>query len=306
MSAETLVLGTRKSKLAMIQAELVKSHLLKTFPDLNIQIQGMDTQGDASLHLDFAQLDKGMFTKTIETALLNGDIDVAVHSLKDLPTDLPQGLELRAVLPREDVRDVMVSHIAADLDLLLEGARVGTGSPRRGAQLLAYRNDLKILPIRGNVDTRLSKLDNGDYDALVLAAAGLKRLNLEDRITAYLHTGIMVPPPGQGAIGLEIRRHDARIQRMLAQINHVDTWHEVDAERACLKVLGGGCHVPIAVHAECQSNQINISGLVATRDGQQMIRSQLSGDVNQSEQLGEKLAVELLKQGAEALLNESS
>ncbi len=305
MASESLVLGTRKSKLAMTQAELAKAHLLKTFPDLDIQIRSMDTQGDASLHLDFAQLDKGMFTKTIENALLNGNIDVAVHSLKDLPTDLPQGLELRAVLPREDSRDVMVSSIAANLDLLLLGARVGTGSPRRCAQLLAYRNDLKVLPIRGNVDTRLKKLDHGDYDALVLAAAGLKRLNLEGRITTYLPIDIMMPPPGQGAIGLEVRQEDERVQQMLDQINHTQTWHEVSAERAFLKALGGGCHIPIAAQSECQSNQINIAGLVASPDGQQIIRSQLNGDTGHVEYLGRKLASELLQKGAEGLLNDA-
>ena len=304
MATESLILGTRQSKLAMIQAELVKACLQQAFPDLEIHIHGMTTQGDESLHLDFAQLDKGMFTKTIETALLNGDIDVAVHSLKDLPTKLPNGLQLRAVLPREDSRDVFVSNEAGRLNELPPGTRIGTGSPRRRAQVLAYRNDLDVIPIRGNVDTRLTRLDSDEYDALILAAAGLKRLGLEHRITSYLEFDVMMPPPGQGPIGLEIRQSDQRIETFLDKINHTDTWYEVMAERSFLKTLGGGCHIPIASQAVCQLNQLNISGLVSNPDGQQMIRLQRSGSVADAELLGQQLANELLKKGAEALLNE--
>lgn len=304
MATESLILGTRQSKLASIQAELAKARLQQAFPEWEIHIRAMTTQGDESLHLDFAQLDKGMFTKTIETALLNGDLDVAVHSLKDLPTELPDGLQLRAVLPREDSREVFVSNTADGLDELPPGARIGTGSPRRRAQVLAYRNDLDVLPIRGNVDTRLARLDEGEYDALILAAAGLKRLGLESRMTSYLKFDVMMPPPGQGAIGLEIRQNDQGVETLLDKINHADTWHEVIAERSFLKALGGGCHTPIAAQAICQLDQLNISGLVSNPDGQQMVHSQLSGNVNDAELLGQKLANELLQKGAEALLNE--
>lgn len=302
MNHQRLILGTRSSPLALAQTQEVQAKLQQHWPHLQVEIKRMQTQGDMELRLNPAQLDKGAFTKTIEDALLKGEVDVAVHSLKDLPTTCPPGLRVGGVLPREDARDVLVSPNVSSLEQLLQGARVGTGSPRRRAQLLAVRADLNVLPIRGNVETRLQQLDDGKYDALILAAAGLIRLGLSSRISTYLACSRMVPAPGQGAIALEIRKGDEHVGRWIEAIDHLATHQAVRAERAFLNALGGGCQLPIAAYAKVQVEHINVMGLVAGPDGKRVLRDQLDGLAKEAEALGERLAERIDRQGAKELL----
>lgn len=299
---QRLILGTRGSPLARAQTQEVQAQLQQRWPHLRVEIKRMKTQGDIESRLDPAQLDKGAFTKTIEDALLKGEVDVAVHSLKDLPTTCPSGLAVGGVLSRADARDALVSPNASSLEQLPQGARVGTGSPRRRAQLLAIRADLNVLPIRGNVETRLQQLDDGKYDALILAAAGLIRLRLRSRITAYLECAQMVPAPGQGAIALEIRKGDERVGRWIEAIDHSASHQAVRAERAFLNALGGGCQLPIAAYANVQAQHINLTGLVANSDGKRVLRDQLDGFAKEAEALGERLAERMYLQGAKELL----
>jgi len=292
-----LIVGTRGSALARAQTDAVVERLQALQPDLEIAIQVIKTRGDMVQHKSLVGIgDKGLFTKEIEAALLAGHIDLAVHSLKDLPTELPPGLAIGAVTEREDARDVLVSRLGCSLDALPLGARVGTGSLRRAAQLLTYRPDLRIVDIRGNVDTRLRKAATEEYDAVVLAAAGLHRLGLTHHIAAYLPLEVMLPAVGQGALAVEVRAgegaegRDAQIRRLASLLDHVPTRAATTAERAFLQALGGGCRVPVAAYGEAVGGLLRLQGLVASPDGRRVWRGEIKGRMEEAEALGEELA----------------
>ena len=301
----SLVLGTRGSRLAVWQAEWVQARLRESSPDVAVTLRRIKTSGDKILDMPLATIGgKGLFVKEIEDALLQGEIDLAVHSMKDVPTVLPEGLEILCVPAREDPRDALISREAKPLDRLPRGARVGTSSLRRQAQLLHRRPDLKIEMLRGNLDTRLRKLRDGEFDAIVLAAAGLKRMGWVEQITEYLPSEVSLPAIGQGALGLEGRRDDAFVRGILAALDHHPTRTAVTAERALLERLEGGCQVPIAAHATLSGERLRLEGLVASVDGRRLVRDSVEGTVADARELGTRLAEQLLRQGGEAILNE--
>ena len=296
-------IATRKSPLALWQAEHVRDALLAAHPGLQIELLKMTTQGDKILDSPLAKIGgKGLFVKELEQALLEGRADIAVHSMKDVPAEFPAGLHLAAILAREDERDAFVSNTHATLESLPHGARVGTSSLRRQCQLSARRPDLQILTLRGNVNTRLAKLDAGEYDAIILASAGLLRLNMADRITQYIDPDISLPAVGQGAIGIECRENDACIHALLAVLNDKPTAIRITAERAMNRRLEGGCQVPIAGHAVLNGNNLTLRGLVGSPDGREMVRGEVSGPQHDAEALGIALAEDLLARGAAAIL----
>src|SRR5262245_25375672 len=307
-----LIIGSRGSRLALWQSNWVKDRLEETYSGLVINIEIIKTTGDKLTEASLAQIGgKGVFTKEIEEALLDYRIDLAVHSLKDLPTTLPPGLHIAAITEREDVRDALIVREALrasvkSIEELPEGARVGTSSLRRGSQLRNVRPDLRIIELRGNVETRLRKLDEGDYDAIILASAGLNRLGFDYRVTAYLSTSEMLPAVGQGALGIEARVDDHRANLLLEVLNHQPTRYAADAERAVLRSLGGGCAVPIAAFGHIKKNRISqklvLDALVADVEGRRLIRNQIGGPVQQAEELGSKLAEMLIEAGARELL----
>jgi len=262
-----------------------------------------DVQPDASLATIGGQ---GVFVKALEEKLLAHEIDLAVHSLKDMPTQLSTGLKIGAVLPREDARDALVSRRGPTLDDLPPGAVVGTGSARRRAHLLAYRSDLVIRDVRGNVDTRLRKLKSGAYDALILAAAALIRLRRASAISQYLPLTLMLPAVGQGALAIEVRESDEEVRGLVQRLNHPPTERAVSAERAFLSALGGGCAVPVAAHASVSDGRLNLQGLVADPDGTRVIVDSLSGSPRQAEDIGRRLANKVLSQGAAQILREAA
>ncbi|MDH5409215.1 MAG: hydroxymethylbilane synthase [Gammaproteobacteria bacterium] len=300
---QTLRIATRKSPLALWQAEYVRDELLKHHPDLQVELVKMSTQGDKILDTPLAKVGgKGLFVKELEAGMLNGDADIAVHSMKDVPVELPKGLHLAVICPREDPRDAFVSgkyHSFADLP---DGARLGTSSLRRQCQLRAQRPDLEVLDLRGNVNTRLQKLDNGDYDAIILAAAGLIRLEMADRITEYLDPAVSLPAIGQGAVGIECRSDDERVNSLIAPLNDPDTHVRVLAERAMNHRLQGGCQVPIAGFAELNKGMLFMRGLVGQTDGSVILRGEIAGKPEDAEELGTVLAEDLLTRGADTIL----
>ncbi len=301
----SLVLGTRGSRLAVWQAEWVQARLRESAPDVAVTLRRIKTSGDNILDVPLATIGgKGLFVKEIEDALLRGEIDLAVHSMKDVPTVLPEGLEILCVPAREDPRDALISREAKPLDRLPQGARVGTSSLRRQAQLLHRRPDLKIEMLRGNLDTRLRKLRDGEFDAIVLAAAGLKRMGWLDQVTEYLPSDVSLPAIGQGALGLEGRREDAFVRGIVAALDHRPTRTAVTAERALLERLEGGCQVPIAAHATLSGERLRLDGLVASVDGRRLVRDSVEGPVADAHALGTQLAEQLLRQGGDAILNE--
>ncbi|HFQ14653.1 MAG TPA: hydroxymethylbilane synthase [Gammaproteobacteria bacterium] len=300
---DTLRIATRKSQLALWQAEYVRDMLTLHYPDLTVELVTMSTQGDKILDTPLAKVGgKGLFVKELERSLLDEETDIAVHSMKDVPVELPAGLHLAAICPREDPRDAFVSNHHASLDELPEGARLGTSSLRRQCQLAALRPDLEIVDLRGNVNTRLQKLDDGEYDAIILAAAGLKRLQFENRITAFLATDTSLPAIGQGAVGIECRRDDERVNELLAPLNDPDTATRVAAERAMNQRLQGGCQVPIAGYAELEHGVILLRGLVGRVDGSEIIRGEIAGPPEDAAHLGQVLAEDLLARGADDIL----
>lgn len=304
MSAETVRIATRQSQLALWQANHVADQLRQFHPDLDVELVGMTTQGDRILDSPLAKIGgKGLFVKELEQGLLTGIADLAVHSMKDVPVELPDGLHIAAVLQREDPRDAYVSGDWPGVAELPPGARVGTSSLRRRCQLAASRPDLEILDLRGNVGTRLDKLERGDYDAIILAAAGLRRLGLEQRIRQLLAPDVMLPAIGQGAIGIECRRGDDRIEKLLAPLNDADTHICVDAERALNARLQGGCQVPIAGHAELGHGVLLLRALVGRPDGSQVVHGVISGRPEDAAELGEVLADDLLGRGAREILD---
>lgn len=301
----SLVLGTRGSRLAVWQAEWVQARLREIAPDVTVTLQRIKTSGDKILDVPLAKIGgKGLFVKEIEDALLQGTIDLAVHSMKDVPTALPEGLDLVCVPEREDPHDALISRDATPLDRLPQGARVGTSSLRRQAQLLHRRPDLKIEMLRGNLDTRLRKLREGHFEAIVLAAAGLKRMGWDGQITERLAPEVSLPAIGQGALGLEGRRDDAFLRELVMALEHPPTRAAVTAERALLDRLEGGCQVPIAAHATLAGDQLRLEGLVASVDGRRIVQDRAEGPVAEAREIGLRLGEQLLRQGGEAILNE--
>jgi hydroxymethylbilane synthase len=298
-----LRIGTRGSALALAQTEWVKRKLEERYPELRVEVVTIKTSGDRFLSAPVAAIPgKGIFVKEIEEALLKKGIDLAVHSMKDLPTEMTVGLTIAVVPEREDARDVLISTAHRPLKELPVGAKIGTGSLRRQAQILHCRRDLSVEPIRGNVDTRLRKMDAGEVDGLVMAAAGLKRLGLEKRITEYLDEGICLGAVAQGALGLEIRDGDRRAISFLEFLCHAPTMLEVAAERAFLMRLGGGCQLPVGARARAEGERLRVMGVVADPDGRRLFRDEAEGSAEQAENLGKILAERLLNLGADKIL----
>ena len=301
--SRTLTIATRESPLALWQAEYVRSALREAHPGLAVELLGMTSKGDQMLEVPLAKVGgKGLFVKELEQAMLDGEADIAVHSMKDVPMDLPQGFDLPVICEREVPLDAFVSHHFDSIDALPEEACVGTSSLRRSSQILAMRPDLQIL--RGNVQTRLSKLDHGDFDAIILASAGLIRLQLEDRIRQRIPPETILPAVGQGAVGIECRQGDEVTKHLLACLNDEATSIRVRAERAFNHRLEGGCQVPIAGYAELSDGKLWLRGLVASPDGKQLIKGDIHGFAEQAESLGRALAEDLLSRGADRILAE--
>ena len=299
----SIKIGTRASKLALWQANWVQSALNDKFPDQKVELVTIKTKGDKILDVPLAKVGgKGLFVKEIEQALLEGRIDLAVHSMKDMPAEIPEGLCIGAIPQREDPADVLVSREDLDFSNLKHGAVIGTSSLRRAAQLRHARPDIIISPLRGNLDTRLKKLQTEDLDAIVLAAAGIKRLNLTHRITEYLQADIMLPAVGQGALCIEMRQEDPIIGPMLAPLEHANSRAVVLGERAFLNRLGGSCQVPIAGHGEIRTDTFSLTGLVADMDGSRIIKADLAGPADRAEAVGVQLAEQLLARGADEIL----
>jgi hydroxymethylbilane synthase len=299
---KSLRIGTRGSKLALAQTAWVKAQIEERYPNVRIETVLIKTSGDRFNETNIRAIGgKGLFTKEIEDALLSEEIDLAVHSMKDLPTELPAGLTVTAIPKREDPRDVLVSAHGTRLNQLSPGARIGTGSLRRTAQILHYRQDLSVMPIRGNVDTRLNKLDWGEFDALVMAAAGLKRIGREEKITEYISNEICLSAAGQGALGLESRQDDP-IREQLSFLHDPVSFAEVSAERSFLQRLGGGCHVPVGASAIAEGEKLVLFGAIASPDGRSLYRGETSGSVVDANELGRELAERLLSQGAQDIL----
>jgi hydroxymethylbilane synthase len=298
-----LNIGTRGSELAMWQARWVQKQLQQHFPELRVSLVPIKTKGDKILDVPLAKVGgKGLFVKEIETALLEGTVDLAVHSMKDMPGLLPGGLTIGAVPERETPEDVLISRQGLMFDQLPKGGCVGTSSLRRGAQIRHLRADLRIVPLRGNLQTRLKKLGRQELDAIVLAAAGVKRLGLENRITQILPCETMLPAVGQGALCIEVRAEDPEVGPLVAELDHVPTHTVVRAERAFLQRLEGGCQVPIAAHGSMSDGQLSLTGLVADLDGTRLIRERATGPAEAPEDLGYQVAERLLDRGAGTLL----
>lgn len=306
--ARTIRIGSRKSQLALVQTHWVQEQLQNAFPDRTFEVHTMSTQGDKILDVALAKIgDKGLFTKELEVGMLNGDIDFAVHSLKDLPTRLPEGLVLGCVTERENPADALVvheQHQDKQLDTLPEGAVIGTSSLRRLAQLRHYYPHLSFKDVRGNLNTRLAKLDAGEYDALILAVAGLQRLGMAERIHQVIPAEISLHAVGQGALGIECRADDTEVLELLKALQHQPTAHRCYAERAFLRELEGGCQVPIGVNTVLDSDTLTLTGIVASLDGQRLVKDSITGAATDAEQLGTELAQRARQQGAQAILDE--
>lgn len=304
MAPKHFRIGTRASQLALWQANWVKGELEKRYPGMTVELVKIKTIGDKILDVPLAQVGgKGLFVKEIEEAMLRGEIDIAVHSMKDVPTEFPEGLGLYCITEREDPRDAVISNGVKFADLPL-GARIGTSALRRQAQLLKVRPDLQMVIIRGNVETRMRKLTDENLDAVILAAAGLKRLGFADQVTEYLPVELSLPAIGQGALGIECRLDDETIKETIAFFNHPDTAHAVRAERALLWRCEGGCQVPIAAHGQVAGDTLTLTGFVASVDGSRSVKDSITGSVADCEKLGIALAEKLLADGAHEILAE--
>lgn len=307
-SIRTIRIGSRKSQLALVQTYWVQEQLQKRFPDISFEVHTMSTQGDKILDVALAKIgDKGLFTKELELGMLNQEIDFAVHSLKDLPTRLPEGLTLAAITERENPADALVIHEKykdKQIDTLPEGAVIGTSSLRRLAQLRHHFPHLTFKDVRGNLNTRMSKLDAGEYDALILAVAGLERLGMSDRIHQVLPKEVSLHAVGQGALGIECRADDTELLSILKVIEHPETRDRCLAERAFLRDLEGGCQVPIGVNTEINGDNLTLMGIVASVDGQNLVKDTVSGAAQDAEKLGTELAQRLRQQGAQEILDE--
>lgn len=305
MADSKLRIATRKSPLALWQANHVRDALMARNSGLDVELFTMTTQGDKILDTPLAKVGgKGLFVKELELGILEGEADLAVHSMKDVPVEFPDGLGLAAILEREDPRDALISNAFTSIDTLPQGARVGTSSLRRQCQLRARRPDLEVLDLRGNVNTRLAKLDSGDYDAILLAAAGVKRMGWEDRITELLPPEQFLPAIGQGAIGIEIRVADEKVSRIVEVLNDEQTATRIRAERALNERLQGGCQVPIAGYSEISHGVMVLRALVGRPDGTELVQGVISGKPEDAEELGQVLADDLLSRGAKQILDE--
>jgi hydroxymethylbilane synthase len=304
--SRTIRIGSRKSQLALVQTHWVKEQLQKSYPDINFEVHTMSTQGDKILDVALAKIgDKGLFTKELELGMINQEIDFAVHSLKDLPTNLPEGLGLAAITERENPADAVVFHEkykGQTLETLPAGAVIGTSSLRRLAQLRNRFPHFTFKDVRGNLNTRMSKLDAGEYDALILAVAGLERLGMGDRVHQILSADISLHAVGQGALGIECRADDSELISLLKAIEHPQTRDRCLAERAFLRDLEGGCQVPIGVNTEINGENLTLTGIVASVDGQQLIKNTVTGLAKDAEKLGTELATNLRQQGATEIL----
>jgi len=301
----TLRIGTRGSALALWQAHWVKDALLLAHPGLSVELNIIKTKGDRIQDVPLAKIgSSALFVKEIETSLADGNVDLAVHSMKDMPSRLADGLCIGAVPVRESSADVLISKKGLHFSDLPAGARIGTSSLRRGAQLLHARKDIRIVSLRGNLDTRIRKLDTEDLDAIVVAAAGVKRLNFEGRITQYLADSIMLPAVGQGALCLEIRQADEITAALVSVLDHAPTRAVVSAERSFLGQLGGTCQVPLAAHGKIEENVLTLTGLVAALDGAKVLRDQVTGPPEQAEALGVTLSKRLVAMGADRILKD--
>ncbi len=299
----SIIVGTRGSALALAQTQQIVQALKELESSLSFEIAEIKTKGDSIRDSGESIVDsKRLFTKEIEESLIHKEIRIAVHSMKDLTTDLPTGLKIAAVPQRSDHRDALISRDKRKFEQLPGGARVGTSSPRRKTQLLAARGDLRILAMHGNVDTRLRKLDSGEYEAIVVAAAGLARLGMEKRATELLSTRIMLPAIGQGALAVETREDDEEMVELLSRINHEPTYRAVEAERAFARKLGANCQTPIAAFATVHETKLRIDGMVASSDGRMLLRTQLTSDKSDPRKVGEELAESLINKGAQLLL----
>jgi len=296
-------IATRKSPLALAQAEIVKQKLLGAFPAITTEIVPMSTTGDENVNMSLSEIGgKGLFTKELEGGLLNGKLDIAVHSLKDMETTLPSGLIIAAMLEREDPRDVLIAPLVKTLAKLKIGACVGTSSLRRAAQLKIIRPDLNIAPMRGNVSTRLKKLENSSTDATMLALAGLKRLGMEERATQVLDAHYFIPAVGQGIIAIECKEDNSLLREMLNVINHHPTYAAGIAERSMLAILDGSCRTPIAGYARIEKDQLHLDALVANKNGTLHVRAARTGNVKDAYSIGEETALELLANGGKTCL----
>ncbi|NMP16059.1 hydroxymethylbilane synthase [Thalassotalea sp. Y01] len=305
MTEQTLKIATRKSALAMWQAEYVKARLEHFHPELTVELLPMVTKGDIILDSPLSKVGgKGLFVKELEVAMLEGRADIAVHSMKDVPVEFPEGLGLNVICEREDPRDAFVSNSINSFAELPQGAVVGTSSLRRQCQIKAMRPDLQVRDLRGNVNTRLAKLDDGQYDAIILAAAGLIRLEMPERIREFIEPEVMLPANGQGAVGIECRNQDERVKALLAPLEHSETRHRVIAERAMNRKLQGGCQVPIGSYATIEGEHLYLRGLVGATDGSTILHDEISGHIEQGEVLGQQLAQRLLDKGAEKILKQ--
>lgn len=304
MNKKSITIGTRGSKLALWQAETVKTELEKVHPDLYVKIKIIKTKGDKILDVALSKIgDKGLFTKEIENALYDKKIDIAVHSLKDLPTELPEDLIIGSILPRGEVHDVFISKDGRQLSEFTGSDKIATSSLRRKAQLLNYNPDLTIVDIRGNVETRLRKMNDGHCDALVMAGAGFMRLGYENLITKFLGPEIMLPAVGQGAIAIEIREDDEATQLLIDAITDEETWVATMAERALLRQLEGGCQVPVGCFSEVDGDQIKLTGMVASLDGKTMIRKSVQSSVEEASEKAIELAQAILDDGGKEILD---
>ncbi|MEI6609171.1 MAG: hydroxymethylbilane synthase [Deltaproteobacteria bacterium] len=296
-------IGTRGSKLALTQANLVADSLTKTDPGITVEICVIKTSGDIMQDVALTKIGgKGVFVKEIEDALLCGTIDLAVHSMKDVPTEIPAGLTFAAILRREDARDILVSKDNRKMEFMPRGARIGTGSMRRSAQLLAILPDLAIVPLRGNLETRLKKIQTENLQGIILAAAGMKRLGFAEKISQYLPIETMLPAVGQGALGLELRDGNNDLMEVLAKLNHAPTAAEITAERSFLRHLGGGCLLPIAAFGKLEGEKLTLEGLVAAPNGSSVIRDKVRGAIAEAEELGKRLAEIIIEKGGKKLL----
>jgi len=303
MNKNTIRIGTRGSQLALYQAKRTQKELVEKFPDVSVEIEVIKTKGDKILDVALSKIgDKGLFTKEIENALLEGTVDIAVHSLKDLPTVLPDGLKLGAVLERGEYRDALVSKDGRKLSELTPSDTIATSSLRRKAGLLKINKDFKIVDIRGNVNTRLRKMEEGHCDAMIMAAAGLQRLELDHYITEILEPDVLIPATSQGVIAIESRTGDVRIDGYLEEINHAATWNAIEAERAFLHAIEGGCQVPVGCFTRFENDAFTITGFVASVDGAQFLIDEETGTTETAHETGKKLAEKLRGKGAAEIL----
>ena len=297
--------GTRGSNLALVQANWVSDRLKSLYPDMSVEIVSIRTRGDRMQNISLVEIGgKGIFVKEIEETLLRGDIDIAVHSMKDVPVDLPDGLIIGAIPEREDPRDVLISREGTKMEGLSKGARLGTGSLRRGMQIKSFMPDIEIVPVRGNIGTRIKKIVTENLDGIIVAAAGMKRMGRGGEISQYIPIEVMMPSAGQGVLGIEMREGNREIEALIAPLNHPDTVVEISAERAFLRRLGGGCQVPIAGIARKSGNNLVIKGLVGSIDGRVMIMDEVQGDSSNWEDMGNTLAENILSMGGRAVLDE--